>query len=141
MANVVRKGASLRRLYSTFAGGWPGTGLLLMRVVVGSALVVRASSKLWSDPPMNVAVPAILLIGAGILLIVGLWTPIAGMLVALTEIWKMVTVHGDRGAWLLLGTVGAALAMLGPGLWSVDARLYGWKRLESTPRKKSSDLR
>jgi hypothetical protein len=34
-----------------------------------------------------------------------------------------------------LGTVGAGVAMLGPGLWSVDARLYGWKRLEATPHK------
>ena len=107
-----------------------------MRLVVGSALVVRASSKLWADPPLNVTLPAVVLIGAGILLIVGLGTPVAGTLVALTEIWKMVMVPGDREAWLLLGTVGVALAMLGPGLWSVDARLYGWKRLEATPRKK-----
>ena len=132
----MRKGVTLRRLYSTFAGGWPGTGLLLMRLVVGSVLVVRASSKLWADPPMNVTLPSVVLIGAGILLILGLWTPIAGTLVAVTEIWKMFMLPGDRGVWLLLGAVGAALAMLGPGLWSVDARLYGWKRLESIPRKK-----
>ena len=107
-----------------------------MRVVVGSALIGSASLTLWSDPPpMNVTLPAVLLIGAGILLMVGLWTPIAGTSIALTEVWKMVMVPGDRGAWLLLGTVGAALAMLGPGLWSVDARFYGWKRLEATPRK------
>jgi len=43
----------LRRLYSTFAGGWPGMGLLLMRVVVGSALIIRASSTLRSDPPIS----------------------------------------------------------------------------------------
>src|SRR5208283_2815372 len=132
----VWKGAYLRRLYSTFAGGWPGTGLLLMRMVAGSALVVRAALTLRSDPPpMNVTIPAILLLGAGILLIAGLWTPIAGVAIAMTEVWKMV-IPGDKSLWLMLGTAGAALAMLGPGLWSIDARLYGWKRLEPTPRKK-----
>jgi putative oxidoreductase len=128
----------LRRLYSTFAGSWPGAGLLLLRVVVGSALVVRASLRLWADPPMNVTIPAVLLMGAGILLIVGLWTPIVGTSIALIEIWKMLALPGDKWVWLLLGTAGAALAMLGPGLWSVDARLFGWKRVEAPPRNSSS---
>jgi putative oxidoreductase len=132
----------LRRLYSTFAGGWPGAGLLLMRVVVGSALVVRAGLRLWSDsPPMNVTIPAVLLIGAGTLLIGGLWTPIVGTFIALIEIWKMLTVAGDKSVWLLLGTAAVALAMLGPGLWSIDARLFGWKRIEAPPRKTSSHSR
>jgi uncharacterized membrane protein YphA (DoxX/SURF4 family) len=109
-----------------------------MRMVVGSALVVRAWLTLWSDPPpMNVTVPAAFLMGAGILLIVGLWTPIAGSLVALTEMWKMLSLPGDKWLWLMMATLGAALAMLGPGFWSVDARLYGWKRLEPLPRKKN----
>jgi len=112
-----------------------------MRLVVGCTVVVRAGLRLWSDPPpMNVIIPAVILMGAGILLITGLWTPIAGVSVALTEVWKMLTLPGDKWLWLMLATAGAALGMLGPGLWSIDARLYGWRRLEATPRKKNSDL-
>ena len=57
---------------------------------------------------------------------------------ALVEAWKILTLPGDRWLWLLLATVSCALAMLGPGRWSIDARLFGWKRVEAPPRKRSS---
>ena len=129
----------MRRLYSTFAGGWPGTGLLLMRLVVGSLLIVRAGLRLWGDPPLNITITSAILLLGGILLMAGLWTPMAGSLVALVEAWKILTLPGDRWLWLLLGAVSGALAMLGPGLWSVDARLFGWKRVEAPPRKPASN--
>ena len=129
----------MRRLYSTFAGGWPGAGLLLMRLVAGSALIVRACLMLASDAPLSTTITSVILAGSGILLIPGLWTPIAGTLVALVEIRLVVAQAEDPMVSLLLGTIGGALAMLGPGMWSIDARIFGWKRVELPPRKSSSN--
>jgi hypothetical protein len=129
----------VRRLYSTFAGGWPGTALLLMRVVLGASLLLRANSTLWSNPPVTTTIIPVFLAGCGLLLIPGLWTPIVGALVALLETWQIMTIAGDRWVALLLGTIGCAVAMLGPGLWSVDARLFGWKRVEPSLRRISSN--
>jgi hypothetical protein len=106
-----------------------------MRVVLGASLLLRANSALWSNPPVTTTIISAFLTGFGLLLIPGLWTPLVGALVALLEILQIMTIGGDRWATVLLGTIGCALAMLGPGLWSVDARLFGWKRVEPPARK------
>lgn len=126
----------MRRLYSTFAGGWPGIGLVLMRLAVGLALASSASSVLLGNPPLTRIALSVLLAAAAILLTIGLFTPIVGTLVALIESCRIAILSADRLLYLLVATLGAALAMLGPGLWSVDARLFGWKRIEPTPRKR-----
>ena len=120
----------MRRLYSTFAGSWPGAGLLLLRLVVGSVVVVRAGSKLWAGAPLHATLTSASLAASGVLLIAGLWTPLAGTVAAVFELSHVLTMAPDRLVCLLAGTVAGALAMLGPGGWSVDARLFGWKRID-----------
>jgi putative oxidoreductase len=107
-----------------------------MRLVVGTALIDRGVARLWSAHPIQVIILCVLEAGAGALLLAGLWTPVAGTLVAAIETWKLFLHPGDPWICILLGTLGAALAMLGPGAWSVDARLFGWKRI-SLPTRKS----
>jgi uncharacterized membrane protein YphA (DoxX/SURF4 family) len=109
-----------------------------MRFVLGIALIWRAVDRLSGNPSTNVTVLSVLGIGAGLLLLIGLWTPVAATLVAAIELWKIYWKLGDPWIYLLLATIAAAIAMLGPGFWSVDARLYGWKRIEP-PAEKSLD--
>ena len=126
----------LRRLYSTFAGGWPGIGLILMRLAVGLALVSSAHSVQLNQSAFSMTLTSVLLGIAAVLLILGLYTPIVGTLVALFESCRIIAIPANRLMYLLVAMIAAALAMLGPGLWSVDARLFGWKRIEPSTRGK-----
>ena len=71
----------------------------------------------------------------GLLLMAGLLTPVTGALVSVAALVIGLSGSGDPWHWLLLATSGAALALLGPGTRSVDARLFRWKRIEIPPRK------
>jgi putative oxidoreductase len=120
----------VRRLFSTFAGGSPGLGLLFMRLVAGVALLAHGLTRLPTRLPIEPAILEVLAIAAGILLLAGLWTPIAGSLAAILGLWNSISQSGDPSAGIFLATIGAGLALLGPGAWSVDARLFGWKRID-----------
>ena len=89
---------------------------------------------LTGAPEVGRAVPAIVAAGAGVLLLAGLWTPITGSLSAIVELWIAFSRPGDPWPFLLAAAVAAALALLGPGAWSTDARIYGRKRIEIRDR-------
>jgi len=129
----------VRRLYSTFATGLPGAGLLILRVVTGGVLVYRGIAGFTgalaiSLPPALLVVKIVL----GLLLVVGLWTPVTGSAVAVLEVGISLTRSEDPWLHLLLATLGICLALLGPGVWSVDARLFGWKRIDIRDRQSRS---
>ena len=104
-----------------------------MRLSAGMALVVQGASELLAGPPLGAVLLQALSIGLGLLLLAGLWTPVAGTLLAAEALWNVFST-GHPSRWILLATLGAALALTGPGAWSIDARLFGWKRLDIRDR-------
>jgi hypothetical protein len=66
--------------------------------------------------------------GVAVLIWIGLWTPLAA--VTGTAIQVIVTFgHQFDLSLLVFAAVGLSLALLGPGAWSFDARLFGRKRI------------
>jgi hypothetical protein len=127
-------GYSLQRLFSTFPDGWPGLGLLLLRLGAGIALICLAiSAFLTLGEPVSIARDLVAGI-AGVFLATGLWTPVMGALIAMDELWIALSAYSSQpnGPWIhiLLAVLTAGVAMLGPGAWSIDARLFGRKRFD-----------
>lgn len=112
-----------------FPGGWPGAGLLLLRLIAAIPLLVEGGLVFWGAHT-NGLYERYSAMAIGSLLLVGLWTPVAGALQAVIEIWTTFGRSGSLGMHVLLAAVGVSLVMLGPGAWSVDARLFGRKRID-----------
>jgi len=121
-------GTALQRLFSTFANGWPGTGLLLLRISVFSYLIFDACAGSAGSHIEHTA-PRIVAAVAGVFLVVGFWTPLAGALAAIVELWLGLSNLKDIWPPIAASAIAAGLTMLGPGAWSLDARLFGRKRI------------
>jgi putative oxidoreductase len=68
------------------------------------------------------------------LLTIGLWTPVAGLFMAVSELSLLLFPSTSTSMHAVFATLGIALAMIGPGAWSVDARLFGRKRIRIPQR-------
>jgi uncharacterized membrane protein YphA (DoxX/SURF4 family) len=143
--NTIELGRILQRLFSTFPNSWPGLGLLLLRVCLGIALMNCGIAGLSRKPSESITLAQNLIASAGgIFLLGGLWTPVVGAAVALDEVWIALSLYAPRreDTWIhiFLVVLSVSLAMLGPGAWSIDARLFGRRRFDidrTTGRKTS----
>ena len=112
-----------------FPNGWPGLALLLLRVAAG-ILLIHGGVPLPLGPDLRTNIVRSVALGAAALLLLGLWTPVAGALVLCVEACALLLGTADVRSSILLGAVGAALVALGPGSLSIDARLFGRKRVD-----------
>jgi hypothetical protein len=114
----------LQKLFPAFPAGWPGFGLLLLRALVAFMLLTQATtaSSGWLINAAAVASATILLLG--------LVTPIVAVAIGLISL--VLGFSNDDVVQMVVLT--CAIALLGPGALSIDARLFG-RREVLIPRR------
>ena len=120
----------MQRLFFTFAEGWPGAGLLLQRVLTSTVLLYFGGTHFVGATRLELRLPYLIGDVAGVFLLLGLWTPLAGITIAIIEVWIFLACSGSSLTPIMLAGLGGTVALIGPGTWSIDAKLYGRKHLE-----------
>jgi hypothetical protein len=122
----------MRKLFATFPAGAPGAALLLLRLSVAAHASFTCVLQNAYDLPIW-ARASVLLVAA--VLGLGYLTPIVSLLsasaAALLSLHLGMSPNADSAFVLIDGIV---VAMLGPGAYSVDARLFGRRVVVLTNR-------
>ena len=104
--------------------------MLLLRIAVGASLIIERIPVVWVIPQSLGFEVRIALVCVGISLLCGLWTPIMGSVAAVIGLLIIFSPAGRDATHILLVILGISLALLGPGAWSIDARIFGRKRID-----------
>ena len=131
--------AAMQRLFSTFPRGKPGLALLVMRVALAIMVwdgvagpLFKLGSWWFLAGPSAVAVA----------LFLGLLTPVVATLTIPLEVATWATAGGAIEAVHVCAMLNAvALGLLGPGGFSLDAKLFGRRQVVIRPRDDGQDLR
>jgi hypothetical protein len=117
-----------------FPEGGPGVALLLLRVSAGVGFFVTfPNGKIVAAA--HWVLPCVAGLAAGLCL--GILTPVLSVLVAALELLELFVSGGSLWLAPLLPVVNvAALALLGPGAYSIDAWLFGRRVLISPPENR-----
>jgi uncharacterized membrane protein YphA (DoxX/SURF4 family) len=119
----------VQKLFTAFPSGSPGSGLLLLRSFVALTLIAQGLTYVRaSDPNLSKWLIVLLFFaGAGCLLI-GVFTPIAAIVIAFGAIAFAIFIDSNYAVVVVI-ILAAAIALLGPGAYSVDARLFGRREI------------
>lgn len=130
----------LQRFFPSFPGGWRGVALLLLRIALGLPVVIQGSLYL-REPGATVAgfAAGAVSVVSGSLVSAGLFTPYAGTAMAAecAAVWLAlvptpVLFHTVVSSMLAIAILQAVI-LLGPGAYSVDARLFGRREIIIPP--------
>ena len=124
----------MQRLYSMFPQGGPGLGLLLLRLATAAMFALNLTHRFtFSSPTVHWLVLS--LIGLiSFLLCIGLFTPVLASIACIAAVANLFLVD-QSFVYVLRILTAAALIFLGPGAYSVDAKLFGLRVTVIPPRK------
>jgi hypothetical protein len=122
------------RLFSVFPTGAPGIALLILRISVASAIFSGCFDVI---KPAVLPLICLALAVQSLLLCLGLLTPIVSITACASELTALfVTGHADARFIALSSLNAAVIALLGPGAYSLDARLFGRREIVFPPSGK-----
>ena len=134
--------ALVQRSFSTFATGWPGVGLLVLRVALGLPLLIEGAALLTDWRARLLILIALMSVTAGVALLLGYSVGRGAIAGAVTVIAvHFSSLHGEclnlfssKIACFLAISIATALVFLGPGAYSIDARRFGQREIVIPPR-------
>ena len=126
----------MQRLYSMFPQGGPGLGLLLLRIATAAMFALNITHRFsFASPALYWAVVSLIAL-ISLSLCLGFLTPILAVIAGVTAIANLFLVDQPGNVvYVLRILTSAALFFLGPGAYSIDAKLFGLRVTIVPPRK------